>query len=676
MEMKYASIVATILWFAAALPLFGADEVAREPARNTVRFLGTRSVPEAEIRRFLRQEVAELESSPLSPARLEDFAFYLTSYYRKHGYLDVEVAATASGARSADVTVREGMQLRVREVRFGGNRGIGSTELLQVLIGLTAEQLSKTGWPLDQPTLDDALQQVVALYASRGWLRCAVSLDRKPLKSGGLLLQVAVEEGPRSFVGGIVWYGDTVYPRAELVRVLRYGKGVPFDPGEPAAMERRLLDFYRGRGHFHAKVSVQTQGGDASGGSVPLDIIVEPGPVVRVGQIDVVGYERVPRSFFEARFKALQGQPYSTHGIADAYRELSRTGLTNSVRTKERPRGDETVDLTITISEAPAKDLAATLAFESYEGASLKGRITHRNAFRNGRPLSLEAGLSQRGLEASLGYSDPWFMDGPWSFRAKLFSGYREEVGFTGTTQGLRFEWSRSVAHRWEFGFFAEGTVVELSDTQLDRDLAQTLDYSQVLVGWSQTFDWRNNRLNPEAGWVAGTTMQFGIVDGTPSFGTVTGRVTYFQPLGKTLLALGLRAGKLFPITSAEEVPLDQRFFLGGSTTVRSFEERQLGPISRSGTPFGGDLYGVANIEWQFPVAPALYTALFVDAGLLQSALVEDGAESGEDLRFALGLGIRYKLPIGPLRLDYGVNPARRSGEPFGAFHFSFGFAF
>ena len=124
-------------------------------------------------------------------------------------------------------------------------------------------------------------------------------------------------------------------------------------------------------------------------------------------------------------------------------------------------------------------------------------------------------------------------------------------------------------------------------------------------------------------------------------------------------------------------LPIDERFFLGGSTTVRSYAERQLGPYDHntSGEPIGGEAYTLANLEFQFPVklATDLKGAVFVDAGNLRPRAEQFGFGAEH---YAVGAGIRYNLPIGPLRADYGVNPNPGRNEAFGAFQFSFGLAF
>ena len=146
----------------------------------------------------------------------------------------------------------------------------------------------------------------------------------------------------------------------------------------------------------------------------------------------------------------------------------------------------------------------------------------------------------------------------------------------------------------------------------------------------------------------------------------------------RSLLAFGARAGIVYPLDTAGQpaayaIPIDERFFTGGSTTVRSFAERDLGPHDPRGNPIGGQYYSIFNVEYTFPIYGEILGAVFVDAG----NLLPDASEPGlNDLRYGIGAGLRYNLPIGPVRLDYGVNPSPKENEAFGAFHFSFGFAF
>jgi len=140
----------------------------------------------------------------------------------------------------------------------------------------------------------------------------------------------------------------------------------------------------------------------------------------------------------------------------------------------------------------------------------------------------------------------------------------------------------------------------------------------------------------------------------------------------KSSLAFGARAGLISPLSS-EQLPIDERFFNGGATTVRSFSELTLGPKDRVGYPIGGETFTVFNIEYTFPIWGDLYGALFVDAGNVVQEASNFGVES---MRYGVGGGLRYNLPIGAVRLDYGLNPSPRPGEAQGAFHFAIGAAF
>jgi outer membrane protein insertion porin family len=106
---------------------------------------------------------------------------------------------------------------------------------------------------------------------------------------------------------------------------------------------------------------------------------------------------------------------------------------------------------------------------------------------------------------------------------------------------------------------------------------------------------------------------------------------------------------------------------------VRSFSELTLGPRDDAGYPLGGESFTVFNIEYEFPIWGDVYGALFVDAG----NVVQNAADFGlEEMRYAIGGGLRYNLPIGAIRVDYGLNPSPAPGEAQGAFHFAIGVAF
>jgi outer membrane protein assembly factor BamA len=235
----------------------------------------------------------------------------------------------------------------------------------------------------------------------------------------------------------------------------------------------------------------------------------------------------------------------------------------------------------------------------------------------------------------------------------------------------VRRQWNRNISTRLS---------LEASMNQTDSQVLfpQELgpdDYQVFSLGASAVFDYRNSPLVPTDGWYIslGATGLFGDVNAVRADAVFS----FYQPLTKKLrFSAGARASMILTAADVTEIPIDLRVFNGGATRVRSFPEREMGQKSlRSDTPLGGLFSEVASVELSYEVASNAELALFGDAGRLRPTDDFAGIRFSE-LRYAVGLGFRYKLPFGPLRVDYGWNPDRAKGEPFGALHVSFGFAF
>ena len=138
------------------------------------------------------------------------------------------------------------------------------------------------------------------------------------------------------------------------------------------------------------------------------------------------------------------------------------------------------------------------------------------------------------------------------------------------------------------------------------------------------------------------------------------------------VLALAIRGGAAFSFDSTKELPLVERFFLGGRTTVRGFNNDSLGPKGVNNTPTGGNVFALGNSELRLSLGRGFGLVTFLDSGNVWK-LVDD---VGTKVRYTAGAGLRYKTPVGPVRIDYGHKLDREPGESQGEVHFSFGHAF
>ena len=330
-------------------------------------------------------------------------------------------------------------------------------------------------------------------------------------------------------------------------------------------------------------------------------------------------------------------------------------------------------------------------------------QYANRDLFGYGRPLTTSVEISGRGYKGDILYEDPYLFESDYAFKARLSAITFDFDGYTKFELGGRFTLSRKITDHYEVALVYAARHIDITDVTIrPEELIGQDSYFISSIGITQTLDLRKNPLVAPRGFVFDNTIDVAAsaIGSDVDFLRTTARATYYlsfapEPVAvvggenleksgfrkwfeRSLLAFGARAGVIYPLdtmgtTQALAIPIDERFFSGGSTTVRSFGERDLGPHDRRGNPIGGEFYTIFNVEYTFPLYGELKGAVFVDAGNLLPNADEPGFA---DMRYGIGAGLRYDLPIGPIRLDYGVNPNPRPTEDFGAFHFSFGFAF
>jgi outer membrane protein insertion porin family len=671
-----------------------------------VEFSGNNSFKTAQLREQIASELHEISAQGLTPARGDDAAFYIASYYRKAGYSQVTVDYEIRGA-TLQLKIKEGPLTLIHRLTFIGNAHVPESDLYQYMIGATPERLEKkpAQFPYTTAEIQAGVDRVRGLYLSEGYLNVAIDASKIQFSKDETRADVTVEivEGARyTFtLEEIQFDGTLIFTRDQLIKsldaALTKEQDVPtistmhsqrklanpnaldrsFAPGIVNTMQRNLQSFYKAHGYYQAEIGSTADSAQAVNGKVPITFTVHPHGLFRFGGITVKNETERPRlkpDFLPKRFARLDGEVYDPAKLDETFREVLRSGLFENLRITPTPVDGNIIRLDLTESEAKSKELGFSGGYGSYEGFMLGFQAADRDLFGNGRPLTFNLALSQRGLIGELLYVDPWFLDSQYTTRTRLYSQLRNEEGYSHDDVGLREDISRKFLPHLELGAFVEGeqTSVEdaLTGTTIPQEFLGPTHYTRISIGLTQTIDYRNDPINVERGFIFTSSFDFGLINGEPGFLRGSGRFSYYLPIDKCMLAFGARGGYIGSLNG--ELPIDVRFFNGGGTTVRSFPERGLGPLDYHENPLGGNLFTIFNVEFTFPISGGLQGAVFVDAGSLHNNEIDgDGG-----LRYGIGPGLRYKLPIGPFRIDYGFNPDRRPGESFGAFNFSFGFAF
>ncbi|HEY5769719.1 MAG TPA: outer membrane protein assembly factor BamA [Terrimicrobium sp.] len=646
-----------------------------------IEFQGTTAFKDWQLREGIARQIQSIEEFGLDEANVYDAVFFLESFYRRHGYSQAEVTSDVLGPWRLRLIVNEGPLTRVGAITFIGNNSYDTATLTNYLLGPTRERYPRirqdTRLPFIESDIFFGAELVRRLYAAEGYLNSVVNPPEFTLNSDNTSAAVSltIREGIQFRFGAIQFEGPVVFPRETLLAEIAQETKTFYTAGRLASARRRLEDFYKKRGYF--KVSVEASGDpeSAKDGKVRAVFRIEPGSIFRFDGTTVSGTQRVKPSFIEKRLRRLKGEVYNPALLDRRFRELIETGLFQDLRITPEAIESDLVRLDVRVEEAKSKELGLGLGYGSFYGLIIDANYTNRNLFGTGRRLSFTPEWNQRGFSGEVVYTDPWFFDTDYALKLRLYALTSTLKGYSKNEVGFSPSLSRQITDHWEVSAFLLAKYVALTEILIDpSSLVGPDDYSVFGLGVSQTLDYRNNKVLPTRGFILDASLGFA-PNGIGSISFVRGRVrfSYYVPVtAKSSLALGARAGLISPLSS-EELPIDERFFNGGATTVRSFSELTLGPRDDAGYPLGGESFTVFNIEYTFPIWGDVYGALFLDAG----NVVQNAANFGvEEMRYAIGGGLRYNLPIGAIRFDYGLNPSPNPGEAQGAFHFAIGVAF
>jgi outer membrane protein insertion porin family len=678
----------------------------RAQRTSIIEFRGQQAFGEKELRSALKEEITTIDDFGLSPARADDLAFFLEVFYRKHGYADVNVHYAIESQDRLRLDITEGPRLIVGTVLFDGNAREPADKLFEYMVGPTRERYSKLEkkLPFVAADMQEGANLVRRLYVAEGFLDVVADPPRYTFhrETNQVDVVLPIHEGRQYFFGSVSFSGQTIYDavtlRGQMLDLLRQ----PYTDARVADIPRRLQAYFRARGYYDVKVSATAAPEQAVDGRVPVQVAITAGPVYRFDGITVTGLERLRPSYVVKRFSKLQGKTYSPDVLDERFRTLMRTGLFNLVQIKPVPVDGHLLRLDISAEEAKSKEFGFSIGYATYEGGIAGVQYRDRDLFGYGRPLTTSIEVSQRGYKGEILYEDPFFLDTDFSFKARFAAFTFAFDGYTKFELGGRLELTRKITKYDEAGVTFAVRHVKIIDADIKPVFLGDQDYFVNTLGFTNTIDMRESPFVNPRGFLINNTLDLA----SSAFGSDiefirgTIRLGYYFPFGpkpltpgvvedkpgtplqrwfqQSSIAFGARAGIIHSLTvsgsaEATAIPIDERFFIGGSDTVRSFGYRDLGPHDPKGHPIGGEFFTVFNIEYTFPIFGELQGALFTDAGNLLPTSEEPGLD---DMRYAVGVGLRYKLPVGPIRLDYGVNPDPRADEDFGAFHFSFGFAF
>lgn len=664
--------------------------VKEKPVIGAIQFSGHKAFKEKKLLEVMKVRAKEF----LDHSRLRKDMLALSQEYQKEGYprakIDYE-AVLNEEADEAVVTVRieEGPKVKIKKIRIEGNRAF-TDKRIQKLIKTKKDGLFTSGH-LKEEVLKEDVERITAFYQSEGYLD-VVAEDHLEYDATGknIHLLFAIDEGQKYLVGTVTLDGTVVFPEAELRKTLTMKESGPFSRQGLRRDIANIQKYYFDKGYINAEINAESTL-DEETGRVEVRYAILENELTYIRQIHIRGNLKTRDVVIRRELRVVPGDPFDGEKLRRSRDRLFNLGFFEEVAFDTEPTDlSNQNDLLVDVREKKTGEFSFGTGFSSIDRFIGFVEIAQRNfdwknppAFvGDGQDLRVRAQFGATRQDYTLSWTEPWVFDRPISFGFDLYRVTRERSGVSGYTFDQE-KLGGDLRLGKAFGEYTRGNLtykleqVDISNMPTTASAALRAEEGENTVSSLEmklTRDTRDNLFSPLKGTLASGSVE---VAGGPLGADrdflkyFLSDTVYFTPFREgQVLALGARAGIVHEYGDTGQVPIFERFFAGGTNTIRGYEERDVGPKDiSSGDPIGGEALLVGGVEYIFPIVEILKGVLFYDIGNVWSE-TSDMGQGG--YRSGAGIGVRVKTPIGPVSLDFGfpINPDSLQDDS-GRFHFN-----
>lgn len=652
----------------------------------------------------LRQIVPIHEEQAVDRDLLVEGARNLKEYFEGRGYFQAKVDfKNQPGDGSQDLIqyrIARGERHKVAAVRVEGNRYFNAETIRERMYVRPASWLQFRHGRYSDEFLKRDVAAIAELYRSNGFRDVEVSSKiEHPYrgKDSSMAVHIQVREGRQWLVASLELTGVSKENEEALRSLLQESEGQPFSEVNVAVDGDNILDYYYNRGYPNASFEWSFEPVEGPG-KVNLKYAIQEGARKFVREVLVSGLETTDPELVKRRVLLKPGEPLSRTQALETQRRLHDLGIFARVdMALQNPNGEERDKyVLLNVDESSRYSITGGVGAEIAKIGGCRecldvpaGKpgfsprvyfdVIRRNAFGSGHIASFRSRVSTLQKRGILSYEAPQFRGS--SRLNLLLSGMYDDSRDVRTFSAKRQESSVQVGQRLSrasqmlYRFTFRRVSVDSNTLQINPLLIPL--YSQPvrlgILGGNFIQDRRDDPTNAhrgiystlDAGWASNG---FG---SQADFTRFLAHNATYHPRGigsKFVLARSTTLGWLQKLAESTTIPLPERFFSGGAVSHRGFSENQAGPRDPlTGFPVGGKALLLNQVELRFPlVGQNIGGVLFEDAGNVYSGLDklsfrvrQRGVTDFDYMVHAVGFGIRYRTPVGPVRLDlaYALNP-------------------
>ncbi len=446
------------------------------------------------------------------------------------------------------------------------------------------------------------------------------------------------------------------FPEKKLHGLLRLKEDKRYREEDLVADYNKITEFFSNGGYPYIWARVKPHL-DHQQHTVVLEWLLDPGPLCKVGKITITGNQSVSEKAIRRGLGFKEGDLFVQKKLYEAQRQIYRLELFQFVSLKatkleEKPLA---IPIEVRVRETKLRTLKLGLGYGSEEAFRTTLNWRHRNFLGGARILRAQAKHSTKLLPISLELelSQPYFLDNKNDLTLKPFFIWQDEKSFEARRIGAETSINRQLSRNMNLfiNYRFERDSVRIKGEVPEAILSNLFNKSVGQIGWRRNTT--NDIFAPSKGSMNSVIFEMAGLAFRSKFKYLKFIIEnrFYQKLDSGyIFAFRLLLGSMKPIRGSNITPVEERFFSGGSYSVRGWRRQLLGPRDEFGVPVGGNTLLEGNLELRNPIYKKLSGAVFLDYGNVW------GDWLGFDLlnlHYAVGFGLRYNTFIGPIRLDF-----------------------
>ncbi len=657
-------------------------EQVRFDERERSTYLSLRIIPHEKIEIFVEgaQVPLRLLEPIWEPRIFEEWGLAegeakIIAYLRKKGYLFCSVTSSiekVDNEMRVVYKVSPGEKFKIKDVSFEGLEYFTTEELTEKLAAEANVPFSS--W-IDGEKLFGLPAEIVFLYKTRGFPDARVNLNFFP-QGKEVRAHFFIEERGQEKIEKISFEGTNLFNKDVLLKQIgSFEGGFFYQPNLQNDMER-LGSFYLNQGVRGTEIRARIEPIGESLFSVFFSL--KEGKKVKIDRIVIIGNIVTKRLTIIRELRVKVGEYALYERIRESKRRLEKLGVFTEVKIDEIPISTEKENLIISVREGKRNYAGLGVGLEARSERQtfalwnnpvrIRGtaEFIKSNVLGSAAQLSVIGQFSFKEKRGVFSWKQPYFFGLPMQTYMNAWLEREERESFTFDRQGVSLTAIKSVSKnflflttmRWARTNFV---ILLVEESEVNRQLRP---FSATSISASFIWDRRDEPFNPEKGSFLSFVVEraFPLLKCESDYLKSFIKYKHFIPVfsGVTFSAasrLGLGGGR-------KPIPIHERFFAGGSNSFRGARFDELGPKDPvSQKPVGGEALFLLNFELTFPLIPAikdLSGALFYDKGNVFEKTTHFNLTALQD---AVGIGIRYRTPLGPVRLELGWNLDAAKGE-------------